>query len=203
MLGLPQTTEVRRALPKAGLYKQLDWNAAQRERFDREVSRLDFVNWLSSRTLPAIGEGGEVKEIFVVEVTLKTHDFDLKNIAMLGKSIPQRIVYLLRCDDEVMLAVYHTKLFASPWQPLDDATLPLEGLNLDAVWQSIVSTIGQFSVEQENSLTEQIQADDERAKIERRIATLERQIFTAKQPRRKRELFEQLNKLKQRNHGIL
>lgn len=196
MLRLPSTTEVRRALPKAGLYKQLDWNAAQRERFDRDVSRLDFVNWLSPRTLPAIAEGADVKEIFVVEVALKTRDVDLKNIVMLGKSIPQRIVYLLRCDDEVMLAVYHTKLFASPWLPLDDATLPLEGLSLDAVWQSIVSTIGQFSMNQENSLTEQIQADDERAKIERRIATLERQMFAAKQPRRKRELFEQLSKLK-------
>ena len=197
MLNLPQSTEVKRPLPKAQLYKQLDWKLSQRESFDGDVSRLDFVNWIAPRTLPAIAEGAEVKEIYVVEVTLKSLDFNIQNIALLGKSIPQRIIYLLRYGDDVMLAVYHTKLFTSPWHSLDDAVLPLNGLNLDAVWQNIVSAIGQFSVEQEYSLTEQIQADEQRAKIERQIATLERQMYAAKQPRRKRELFNQHQKLKQ------
>lgn len=196
MLNLPQSTEVKRPLPKAQLFKRFDWKPSQRDSFDGEVSRLDFVNWIAPRTLPAIAEGAEVKEIYVVEVTLKSRDFDIKNIALLGKSIPQRIIYLLRYGNEVMLAVYHSKLFTSPWQSLDDAVLPLNGLSLDAVWQNIVSAIGQFSVKQENSLTEQIQGDEQRAKIERQIETLERQMYAAKQPRRKRELYEQLSKLK-------
>ena len=95
-----------------------------------------------------------------------------------------------------MLAVYHSKLFTAPWQSLDSATVALSGLNLDAVWQSLVSSIGQFSVEQENSLTEQIKADEERDKLLRQIAALERQMNAAKQPRRKRELFLELQKLK-------
>lgn len=196
MLGLPQSTDVKRPLPKAQFFKRFDWKPSQRESFDRDVSRLDFVNWIAPRTLPAIAEGTEVKEIFIIEVSLKSRAFDTKNIALLGKSIPQRIIYMLRYRDEVILAVYHTKLLISPWQSLDDAVLPLKALNLDVLWQSIVSAIGQFSVEQENSLTEQIQADEQRAKIERQIATLERQMNITKQPRRKRELFEQLQKIK-------
>ena len=47
MLGLPSSTEVKRPLPKAQLFKRFDWTASQRERFDAEVSRLDFVNWIS------------------------------------------------------------------------------------------------------------------------------------------------------------
>ena len=31
MLGLPQTTEVKRSLPKAQLFKRFDWTASQRE----------------------------------------------------------------------------------------------------------------------------------------------------------------------------
>ena len=106
MLGLPQTTEVKRPLPKAQLFKRFDWSASQRERFDAEVSRLDFVNWISPRTVPAIAAGNEIKEIFVVEVSLKLRDFDTKAITLLAKDIPQRIVYLLRYEDESMLAVY-------------------------------------------------------------------------------------------------
>lgn len=196
MLGLPQSTEVKRPLPKAQLYKRFDWKPSQRESFDGEVSRLDFVNWIAPRTLPAIAEGAEVKEIFVIEVSLKSRDFDTKNVVLLAKSIPQRVIYLLRFEDEAMLAVYHSKLFTAPWQSLDSATVALSGLNLDAVWQSLVSSIGQFSVEQENSLTEQIKADEERDKLLRQIAALERQMNAAKQPRRKRELFLELKKLK-------
>ncbi len=196
MLGLPPTTEVKRPLPKAQLFKRFDWTASQRERFDAEVSRLDFVNWISPRTVPAIAVGNEVKEIFVVEVSLKSRDFDTKTITLLAKYIPQRIVYLLRYEDESMLAAYHAKLFTSPWRAIDDITLPLSGLNLDAVWENIVSSIGDFSVEQDKSLNEQIKVDEERAKIERQIESLERQMKATKQPRRKRELFVELQKMK-------
>jgi len=196
MLALPQSTEVRRPLPKAQLYKRFDWKPSQRESFDGDVSRLDFVNWITPRTLPAIAEGTEVKEIYVVEVALKNRDFDIKNITLLAKSIPQRVIYLLRFEDKAMLAVYHSKLFTAPWQQIDSATITLSGLNLDAVWQSFVSSIGQFSVEQNNSLTEQIKVDDERDKLLRQIAALERQMNATKQPRRKRELFLELQKLK-------
>lgn len=196
MLGLPQSTEVKRPLPKAQLFKRFDWTASQRERFDAEVSRLDFVNWISPHTVPAIAVGNEVKEIFVVEVSLKSRDFDTKAITLLAKYIPQCIVYLLRYEDEGMFAVYHAKLFTAPWRAIDDIVLPLSGLNLDAVWENIVSSIGQFSVEENKSLSEQIKIDEERAKLERQIAALERQMNAAKQPRRKRELFVELQKLK-------
>ena len=185
-----------RPLPKAQLYKRFDWKPSQRDSFDGEVSRLDFVNWIAPRTLPAIAEGAEVKEIFVIEVSLKKRDYDPKNIVLLAKSIPQRVIYLLRFEDEAMLAVYHSKLFTAPWLPIYSATVALSGLNLDAVWQSVVSSIGQFSVEKENSLTEQIKVDEERDKLLRQIAVLERQMNATKQPRRKRELFLELQKLK-------
>lgn len=196
MLGLPQSTEVKRPLPKAQLYKRFDWKPSQRESFDGDVARLDFVNWIAPRTLPAIVEGTEVKEIFVIEVSLKNRDFDTKNIVLLAKSIPQRVIYLLRFEDEAMLAVYHSKLFTAPWQPLASATVALSGLNLDAVWQSLVSSIGQFSVEQDYSLTEQIKVDEQRDKLRRQIAVLERQMNATKQPRRKRELFSTISILK-------
>lgn len=198
MLGLPQSAEVRKPLPKAQLYKRFGWKPSQRESFDGDVSRLDFVNWIAPRTLPAIAEGAEVKEIFVIEVSLKNRDYDPKNIVLLAKSIPQRVIYILRFEDEAMLAVYHSKLFTTPWQSIDAATVALTGLNLNAVWETIVSSIGQFSVAQENSLTEQIKIDEEREKLLRQIASLEHQMNATKQPRRKRVLFLELQKLKNR-----
>lgn len=198
MLGLPQSTEVKRPLPKAQLYKRFDWKPSQRECFDGDVSRLDFVNWISTSTLPSIAEGAEVKEIFVIEVSLKTRNFDIKNIILLANSIPQRIVYLLRYEDEVKLAVFHTKLFISSWQHLTPNTsslLPLKGLNLDAVWQNIVASVGNMEITDGNSLSEQIRIDDERANLIRRIETLERQMHSTSQPRRQREIYSEIKNL--------
>ncbi len=196
MLGLPQSTEVKRPLPKAQLYKRFDWMPSQRDSFDGEVSRLDFINWIAPRTLPAIAEGTEVKEIFVIEVSLKNRDFDTKNIVLLAKSIPQRVIYLLRFEDEAMLAVYYTKLFTSSWQPLDNVSVRLDGLNLDAVWQSIVAFVGDLEVADGNSLTEQIRLDDERTKLVHQIESLECQMRSTSQHRRQRELYSEIKKLK-------
>lgn len=204
-LGLPESTRVKRSLPKAQLFKRFDWKQSQRDSFDGDVSHLDFVNWIAPRTLPAIAEGAEVKEIFVIEVSLKSREFDIKNITLLAKSIPQRVIYLLRYDDEFRLAVYHTKLFITDWQFLtpNSSLLTLTGLTLDAVWLNIVCQIGNVnsslltSRSSLSNLTEQIKANEERDKLLRQIASLERQMNATKQPRRKRELFLELQKLKQ------
>ncbi len=196
MLGLPQSTEVRKPLPKAQLFKRFDWKPSQRDIFDSVVAHLDFIHWISPKTVPAITEGTDVKEIFVIEVTLKDRDFDMKPIELLAQSVPQQVAYLLRYEQEARLAVYHTKLFVSAPQDIDSINISLTGLNLDSVWETIVSSIGSFSVEHENSLTEQIKIDTDRAKLEKQIATLEKQMYASKQPRRKRELFEEIKKLK-------
>ena len=198
MLGLPQTTEVKKPLPKTQLFKQFDWKPSQRDSFDGDVARLDFTNYIAPRTLPAIPVGEEVKEIYIVEVTLKRRNFDPKNIALLGKTIPQRIVYLLNFEGEVQLAVYHTKLFTSPWQLLtsNSSLLTIKGLNLDAVWENIVSSIGEMEVTDGNTLTEQIKVDAERAKIEKQIESLERQMRSTSQPRRQREIYCEIKRLK-------
>ncbi len=201
MLGLPQSTEVRRPLPKAQLYKRFDWKPSQRDSFDGEVSRLDFINWIAPRTLPAIAEGAEVKEIFVIEVSLKSRNFDTKSIVLLAKSIPQRVIYLLRFEDEALLAAYHTKLFATTWQSLDSVSVPLDGLTLDAVWQNIVTFVGGLKVAEGNSLTEQIRVDEERNIILRQINSLEQQMRTSSQPRRQREIYSQIKKLKEGLNG--
>ena len=197
MLNLPRSTEVKRPLPKTDLYRQFTWPASQRQHFDADISRLAFTNWISPQTLPAIAEGKDTKEIYVIEITLKSRNFDPKNIILLARSIPQRVVYILRYEDEAILAVYHSKLFTTNWQSLDAINLSLTGLNLDAVWENIVSTIGNFLVEQDKSLTEQIKIDEERDKLLRQIEALERQMRTTRQPRRKRELYIKLQKLKQ------
>lgn len=193
MFGLPTSTEVKKQLPKKAIYAKFDMLASQRERFDADISRIDFVALISPVTIPAISVVGMVKEIYVLSVQLKKKDYDAKNIALLNKLIPHKMVFALHYEDEVQFAIHHTKLITSSW---GCSSLSINGLNLDAVWDNIVKDIGAIKVEDGNTLTEQIKLDEEQAKLLTQIKALERKMANEKQPRRKREYFEQIKKLK-------
>lgn len=96
------------------------------------------------------------------------------------------MILALQFEDKTQLAIFHTKVISSEWHPTEETNLSLTGLNLDTVWEGIVKQIGSIEVESGNTLTEQIAADDQRAKLLAQIAMLERKMAAEKQPRRKR-----------------
>jgi hypothetical protein len=61
--------------------------------------------------------------------------------------------------------------------------------------------IGGVKVSDGKTLDEQIAADEERAKLNRRIEQLERQARSEMQPRRKWELAEEMRRLKKEMEG--
>ena len=198
MYGLPQSTITKKQLPKKAIFAKFDLKPSQREGFDADIARIDIVAVVNPTTVPAVGDGSEVKEFYVLAVQLKRKEYDSKNIALLTKLIPRNIVFALHYEEEVQFAIYHTKLITSNWQLLtpNSSFLTIPGLDLDVVWENIVKSIGNIKVEDGNTLKEQIREDDERDKLLKEIAALERKMANEKQPRRKREYFEQIKKLK-------
>ena len=96
----------------------------------------------------------------------------------------------------MQFVVYHTELVKSDWQNVEEAKLIIQGINVDAVWENIVKSIGDIEIEEGNTLTEQIASDDTKQKILSQISVLERKMANEKQPKRKREYFEQIKQLK-------
>ena len=195
MFNLPANTEVNRPLPKKAIYAKFGLKPTQRDHFDEDISRLVISHEITSRTVPALATV-DISAIYVVTVMLKRRDYDRKNIELLTRLIPQHMIMALVLDDQVQFAVFHERLFFSPWQLSDDTALSLDGLNLDAAWQSLVTAIGGINIQGENTLTEQILADEQREKLLKQIAALENKMRTTKQPRRKLELYQEIQKLK-------
>ena len=200
MYGLPQSTEIKKQLPKKAIYAKFNMPASQREHFDADISRIDIEVGVSKATVPALAEGEEVKEFYVLGIHLKRKEYDSKNILMLTKLLPHKMVFALHYEDEIQFAIYHTKLITSAWQLItyNSELITLQGLNLDVVWENIVKSIGHIEVEEGNTLTEQIKANEEQAKLLAQINTLERKMASEKQPRRKREYFEQIKNLRKK-----
>lgn len=195
MLGLPIQTEVKKQLPKSAIYTKFQMNNAQKERIDSDISKLVIVNEILPSTIN-IAAGENIKAFFVVNVLLKKEKYDERNIAMISKLIPQNILFILEFENEIQLAIYHTKLIHTEWLPKDVAKITLKGLDLDAIWENIILQIGEIEIEQGNTLDDQIAIDDKKARLEKEIARLERQARNEKQPKKKFELVQQVNKLK-------
>ena len=198
MLGLPKTTEIAKQLPKKAIYSKFELKPAQRDRFDADISRIDIVNIVSPNTVPGLKEGERVKEFYVLLVSLKQEEVDEKNIMLLSKLIKQHIVFALAYQDRVRLAVVHEKLFATDWEPLANAVLPLMGFDMDKVWENLVMAIGHFEVMEGVTIEEQIASNDEKEKLLKQIEALDKKLKVEKQPRKKFELHKQILELKER-----
>lgn len=195
MFGLPTHTEVGTQLPKKSIYAKFAMNTAEKEKFDADISRIVIANAVDGRH---VAEGEKVKSFYVLAVQLKHKEYDPKNIVSLVKLINQNILFALTYESEVQLAVYCTRLVTSNWQPTEEVSIPLNGLNLDAVWENIVASIGEIMITDGKSVAEQIVEDDAHAKLMKQIEQLEHKVRTEKQPRKKLELFEKLKELKKR-----
>ncbi len=196
MLGLPHSTEIAKPLPKKAIFAKFQLKPAQRDRFDADISRMTLVNVISQSTVPALQAGEKVAAIYVVDVALKRRDYDPKNIALLSTLIPQKMLFALHFEGQLQLAIFHSKLLCGGWMAEEEACLALTGTTLDAVWDNWVRAIGNIHVEEGNTLTEQIALDNERAKLQRQIEKLEAKARSERQPRKKLELFQQLQELK-------
>ena len=195
MLGLPKATELSKQLPKNAIYAKFQMNTAERAKIDADISRITIVNEVSPAKIN-IAEGEQVKSFFVLLVALKRKDFEEKTIITISKLIPQNMILVLECAGEVKLAIYHTKLIQTDWKRKEDLFIELKGLNMDAVWENIIVQISGITIEQGNTLDEQIAVDEQRMKIQKKIDRLTKAAKIEKQPKKKFELTQQINKLK-------
>ena len=193
MLGLPKSTELNKLLPKKAIYAKFQMNTAQKERFDGEISRISLVGELSPATT-GLAAGTAVGSIFVLLVALKHPDFQANTIAQISKLIDQNMLLILEHEGRRKLAIYHTKLIQTDWMP--DCTVTLKGLDLDAVWENLIVQVGGIAIEQGNTLDQQIVADEKRAKLEKEIARLEKLARAEKQPKKKFELVQRIQKMR-------
>lgn len=196
MFGLPVATAINQPLAKKAVFEKFNLKAAERERFDVDISRLTLVARISSATVPALTEGNEIKGIYVLQVVLKRKEYDPKNILLLQKLIPQNIVFALQHEDKTQLCIFHTRLQQSAWMPTEETAIPLQGLNLDDVWNHIVASIGSLDTSSEETIEQQIINREQKEKLLRQIEVLEKKCRLEKQTHKKYELHQELVKLK-------
>lgn len=197
--GLPNGTEIRKPVHKKLLYEKFptELSGDRRKQFDNDVGRIIVTNEISPVSVN-IKEGKQVKSIFVMQVELKNRAYNERNIVLISKLFGQKLLIILKYADKIQLATYQTRLLHSEWMAVDDANVKLSGLDLDSVWEGLVTQVSGIVVSDNNSLDEQIAIEMEKAKLLKQIEDLEKKTHKEIQAKKKFEMFQRLKEYQRR-----
>ena len=197
MLGLPGSTEIRKIITKKKVFEHFgaEMSAERRKSFDADIARITLVNEVSPISVN-IPEGENVRSFFVILVALRRKDFDKQNVAFLAKMFGQKLLLVLEYEGQQALAVWQTRLILSPWSAPDTLRVELNGLDLDKAWENIVAGLAGVQVAQGATLDEQLAQAQQREKLQKEIAKLEKMAWAEKQPKRKLELFRTIQNMR-------
>ena len=209
MQDFPQKTFFNRVIPKAKFYEKLPVTQAVRGCFVNEIAAIVWRNKLSPETLN-VQPGSRVREIEVIEITLKGETLNDSVLKLIDKGIPYQLLFMLKRGEEYQLCIGYKETetasvkeyFKTPWQTFSELPLQINGLTLDEVCDNFIRQINtRLASAEDMSLKEAIADDAQRLKIEKQIAALEKRMKAEKQPKRKFELHEEIQKLRILQNG--
>lgn len=196
MYNLPHTTAINQPLSKKAVFEKFNLKAAERERFDADISRLVIIHRIDAGTIPAVQSGKEVKSIWILAVLLKRQNYNPKNVEMLFKLIPQRMILALQYENETQLAAFEGMMVFSAWIKAEECKLTLQGIDLDSVWNNLVAQVADVVVAEGKDVREQIEENVRHEALQKKIAALEAKARKEPQRHRKMELFEEIQNYK-------
>lgn len=196
MYALPNSTLLCKQIPKKAIFEKFALTAAQRKRIDADIARIDIIARLAQDTLPAIATGKEVKEIYVLSVSLKTKSYLPDSIKLLARLIPQRMLFVLCHEQQAQLAIVHEGLHTGNWTMQEDLRIHLSDINFDTLWEHLVVEIGDISLNTEQTLDDRILQKWEQKRILNEIEQLERRIDKEKTLGKQMQMRSQINQRK-------
>lgn len=215
MLGFPQTTEFNKRIPKQKFYENMEVSPVLKRIFVEQIKLIHWRNKLAVSTMN-IAPGETVTEIEVIEIKLAQQQLNEVVLKQIDKEIPYHILFILSFDGKVQAwtgykeateggnkAYKVNKYYHTDWMPQDELNLKIEGLNMDTVWENFVIQIGGVEVGKGKSLDEQIQLDEQKAKLQKEIKKLEKQARNEKQPNKKFQLAQQAKALKKEMEALI
>lgn len=210
MIGLPQSTEFNKRIPKQKFYENLTVSASLKQSFVDQIKNIYWRNKIATSTVN-IAEGTDVVEIEVFEIKLTDENIDEGILKQMDKEIPYHILFLLEFEGKYQAWIgfkeeaqsgtsafkvnsyYHTD-----WLQVDDLPVKMEGLSIDAVYENFVRQIagGQLgNANSAESLKDSVEKDLQKQALEKQIASLKTKLKKEKQFNKQIELNNEIKKL--------
>lgn len=209
MLNFPKSTEFNKRIPKQKFYENIAVTPAMKRAFAEQIRIIYWRNKIATTTLN-LAAGEQVTEIEVFEVRLSAPKLDESVLRQIDREIPYHILFLLEYEGRYQAVIGYKeaaagktafkvdRYYSTDWLDEDDLPVHLDGFTLDAVYENFVRQIAGDVLVEENGTTlkESIEQQKQREQLEKQIVALEAKIRKEKQPKKKFELAQKLQKLK-------
>lgn len=209
MLGLPQSTEFNRRIPKQKFYENLTVSPVLKRVFVDQIRVIWWRNKIAAATTN-LAAGENVTEIEVFEVCLSVPQLDEAVLRQIDKEIPYHILFLLEYEGKYQAWTAYKEAAGSgastfkvgiyyhtDW--LEEANLPLklDGLNTDQVYENFVRQIaGETLSKGGETLKEAVERDARKKELQKQIVSLQEEVRREKQLNKQVELNIKLKRIR-------
>ena len=183
MLNFPKSTEFNKRIPKQKFYENIAVTPAMKKAFVEQIRIIYWRNKIAATTL---------------------------NLRQIDREIPYHILFLLEYDGKYRAVIGYKeaaagktafkvdRYYSTDWLDEDDLPVHLEGLTLDAVYENFVRQIAgdALGTGESASLKDSVEQQKQREQLEKQIVALEAKIRKEKQPKKKFEMVQELQKIK-------
>ena len=197
MIAFPSTAHVGKTMPKEAFYRQLNLSPELKEKFVSDVRRITMEYALTAESIN-VDKSDELAEILVLTIQLKKQEFDNRIVEAIARQNKHKLVFLLAYEDQ-QLALYSSKLYKTLWMPAEDIKLEARGQSIPAIWEGFVE---QIALTEEKpaaapmSIEERLRRQEQIAKLRKDMEKLEAKTRKEIQPKKKFELYQQVQTLR-------
>lgn len=206
MITLPSKAVLHRVVPQKKFYGKAHLSTALKAKAAEQIEQIIWLARLAPDTIN-VAPGNAVEEIQVFHLMLRAPEPDPSVLKLIEEAIPYRIVFILEYQGKKRLLTYYKEdkakggtrvrcAFSSDWLAHDVPILSIQGLDMDAVYESFIRQLAGDVLIKGVPLAQAIDAMEQQKKLQNQIASLERKMANEKQPRRKHDYFDRLRTLK-------
>ena len=209
----PKSTEFNKRIPKTKFYEHIELGRKIKDSFVKDIDSIIWANKIAPSTVN-IAAGEKVTEIQVFRIILKQSDFNKDVLKTIDEQIPYHILFIVCYRDKEQAWIGYKEqsgsesrafkvdsYYHTAWQKPEEMELAIEGLNMDAVYESFVKQISASTApiqwDDDLSAKENTAKIEEQKKLQKQIEKLERQLRKETQPRKKFEIYQELRSLRQ------
>lgn len=210
MLNLPQSTAFGRRIPKQKFYDNIDVSPEVKRLFVDQIRLITWAHKLSAQTMN-LADGQAVQEIEVFHIKLLGDTLDPRVTEQMDKQIPYHILFVLERPDGMMQLVIRykeaaqagenafrlQKSYATDWQNTNELSLPVNALDMDSLYESIVRFVAgdALTAAPDENLKTAIEQTQAQENLRRQIEQLKSRMKKEKQLSRQMELRRQIKQL--------
>lgn len=215
MLGLPQSTEFNKRIPKQKFYEHITVSPALKKSFVDQIRMIYWRNKVAATTVN-LAPGIIVDEVEVFEIKLNSASLDEAVLRQIDREISYHIIFLLEYEGKLQAWTAYKektptanaafkvgKYYHTEWMTEAELPIRIDGLNLDAVYENFVRQIAGDALKADSgeSLKASVERDEKKKQLEKQIAALENKMRREKQLNRQMEMNAELKQLKKEWEG--